>query len=140
MAAAVLFLVAYALAIIGPGVVSPLAAVRRVVTWATSMLFAIDYVVRLLLAGNRYIVRHWRDLLIIALPPLRPLRMLRPAALLAVLNRKATRGLRGRIALYVTGGAALLAFCGSQSSIPSDPTPMPRSAASATRSGGPSRP
>lgn len=44
------------------------------------------------------VLGHWLDLLIIALPLLRPLRLLRLVALLSFLNRRATAGLRGRIA------------------------------------------
>ena len=51
--------------------------------------------------------------LVVALPLLRPLRLLRLVLLLRVLNRRATTGLRGRLAVYVAGGATLLAFCGA---------------------------
>lgn len=57
--------------------------------------------------------RNWLDLLIIALPLLRPLRLLRLAALLKILNRRASAGLRGKLVVYVAGGALLLAFCGA---------------------------
>ena len=46
----------------------------------------------------------------IVLPLLRPLRLLRLIPLLSVLNRRAQTGLRGRVAIYVAGGASLLAF------------------------------
>jgi voltage-gated potassium channel len=59
----------------------------------------------------RYLVRHWYDVLVIALPLLRPLRLLRLIPLLSVLNRRAKIRLRGRVAIYVAGGAFLLAFC-----------------------------
>ena len=62
---------------------------------------------------GRYVLKHWLDVLIIALPLLRPLRLLRLVTLLKVLNRRATSGLRGRVAVYVAGGSALLAFCGA---------------------------
>jgi voltage-gated potassium channel len=58
-----------------------------------------------------YILRHWLDVLIIALPLLRGLRLLRLASLLAVLNRHAASGLQGKGAIYVIGGSSLLAFC-----------------------------
>lgn len=75
---------------------------------------ALDLLVRLALAPQRlrYLARHWLDVLIVALPLLRPLRLLRLVTLLRVLNRRATIGLRGRVAVYVVGGALLLAFCG----------------------------
>jgi voltage-gated potassium channel len=75
-------------------------------------IFIVDIVVRLALADQRlrYLGRHWYDLLVIVLPLLRPLRLLRLIPLLSVLNRRAQTGLRGRIAIYVAGGASLLAF------------------------------
>jgi voltage-gated potassium channel len=44
---------------------------------------------------------------------LRPLRLLRLVTLLGVVNSRATVGLRGRLSVYVAGGACLLAFCGA---------------------------
>ena len=83
--------------------------------WVTWALFALDYVARLVLAEHRgrYFIRHLLDLAIIALPLLRPLRLLRLASLLKVMNRKASTGLRGKVAIYVVGGSAMLAFCGA---------------------------
>ena len=43
----------------------------------------------------------------ILLPLLRPLRLLRLVALLNVLNRRVVTRPRGRLAVYVAGGAAL---------------------------------
>ena len=59
----------------------------------------------------RYLVRHWYDVLVLALPLLRPLRLLRLIPLLSMLNRRATIRLRGRVGIYIAGGASLLAFC-----------------------------
>jgi voltage-gated potassium channel len=59
---------------------------------------------------KRYLVRHWYDLLVVVLPLLRPLRLFRLIPLLSVLNRRAHTGLQGRVAIYVAGGASLLAF------------------------------
>jgi voltage-gated potassium channel len=51
------------------------------------------------------------DLAILALPALRPLRLLRVVMLLRVLNRGAIASLRGRIAVYVCGATGILLFC-----------------------------
>lgn len=112
-AAALLFLVAYAIPIIWPGVPGWLRTAFDVTSWATWVLFALDYVARLILAEDRvqHVHRHWLDLLVIVLPLLRPLRLLRLVSLLDVLNRQATRGLRGQLVTYVVGGSLLLAFC-----------------------------
>ncbi|GAB3768914.1 potassium channel family protein [Microlunatus parietis] len=115
MVAAVAFLVSYAVPIIRPEI--GLFWVERFqwASWATWALFAVDYIARLVLAEDRkgYALKHWCDLLIIALPLLRPLRLLRLVSLLEILNRKASTGLRGRVAVYVAGGSALMAFCGA---------------------------
>ena len=82
-------------------------------SWITWAIFVIDFVVRLTLADQRlrYMIRHWYDVLVLALPLLRPLRLLRLIPLLSVLNRRARVTLRGRVAVYIAGGASLLAFC-----------------------------
>lgn len=68
--------------------------------------------VRVSLADRRwsYVGHHLLDLLVIALPLLRPLRLLRLIALLRIMNRSAAGSLRGKIAIYVTGGKVLLVF------------------------------
>jgi voltage-gated potassium channel len=60
---------------------------------------------------RHYFTRHLLDLVIVALPALRPLRLLRLVVLFRVLNRKAAASLRGRIPLYVTVSAATLVLC-----------------------------
>ncbi|MFN2559807.1 MAG: potassium channel family protein [Jatrophihabitans sp.] len=58
-----------------------------------------------------YFTKHVLDLLIVALPALRPLRLLRLVVLFRVLNRKAAASLQGRVALYVSLSAATLVIC-----------------------------
>ena len=113
MVAAVAFLAAYAVPILDPGSPAWVVELCEWVTWVTWALFVLDYAARLVLAEDRrrYVLHHWVDILVIALPLLRPLRLLRLVALLAVLNRRAGLRLRGRLAVYVAGGASLLAFC-----------------------------
>ena len=113
MVAAVVFLAAYAVPILDPDLSSWLLDLCRSLSWITWGIFVVDIVVRLFLADERlrYLVRHWYDVLVLALPLLRPLRLLRLIPLLSVLNRRATIRLRGRVGIYVAGGASLLAFC-----------------------------
>ena len=87
----------------------------RVLTWVAWALFVADYLVRLALADQRrrFVVRNLFDLLVIALPLLRPLRLLRLVTLLHVLNRHAGSSLRGRAGVYVGGAAALVLFVAS---------------------------
>lgn len=115
MAAAVVFLVAYAVPILRPDLSADEQRLCHVLVWVAWAMFALDYVARLALAERRgrFFLRHLLDLVIIALPLLRPLRLLRLVPLLRVLNRKASTGLRGRVAVYVVGGSALLALCGA---------------------------
>jgi len=51
------------------------------------------------------------DLLVVALPLFRPLRLLRLVTLLQGVNRRASTQLRGKLVSYVAGGSALLSFC-----------------------------
>jgi voltage-gated potassium channel len=113
MIAAVAFLAAYAIAILHPDLPSWLLDWCRSLSWITWGIFVVDILVRLLLADERvrYLVRHWYDILVLALPLLRPLRLLRLIPLLSVLNRRATIRLRDRVGIYIAGGASLLAFC-----------------------------
>jgi voltage-gated potassium channel len=112
MVAAVVFLAAYALPVLAPDQPRWLLDVCRWLSWITWGMFVVDLVVRLALADERlrYLGRHWYDLLVVVLPLLRPLRLLRLIPLLSVLNRRARTGLRGRVAIYVAGGASLLVF------------------------------
>jgi voltage-gated potassium channel len=113
MVAAVVFLAAHAVPVLDPDLPSRLLGICQWLSWLTWGIFVIDLVVRLALADDRlrYLVRHWYDVLVIVLPLLRPLRLLRLIPLLSVLNRRAQTRLRGRVAIYVAGGASLLAFC-----------------------------
>jgi voltage-gated potassium channel len=113
MVAAVVLLAAYAVPVLDRDLPSWLLGVCQSLSWITWGIFVIDLVVRLALADERlrYLVRHWYDVLVIVLPLLRPLRLLRLIPLLSVLNRRAQTRLRGRVVIYVAGGASLLAFC-----------------------------
>lgn len=115
MAAAVLFLGAYAWPILEPGLDDPWAYLCRVVTWAAWALFASDYVVRLVMSPQRwrFVRSNLLDLVVIALPLFRPLRLLRLITLLSVLNRRVGGSLRGRVAVYVGGATTLVLFIAS---------------------------
>jgi voltage-gated potassium channel len=106
--AAAVFFVAYA----GEILASPtgvLEAVAEALIWITWAMFLVDYVVRLGLAQNRWrwFVRHLLDLAIVALPMLRPLRLMRFLTILLLLERGTGTLLRGRIVLYTVGGTIL---------------------------------
>ena len=114
-AAALLFLAAYAWPILDPTLSGAWVNACRVVAWATWALFAVDYLARLALSADRvtFVRRHVVDLVVIALPLLRPLRLLRLLTLLSVLNRRAHSSLRGRVVVYVAGATVLVLFVAS---------------------------
>jgi voltage-gated potassium channel len=114
MATALLFLAAYAWQVIGR-VQGSGAMWLEAVMWATWGIFAVDYAANLWLAKDRWnwFVRNLHELLIVALPIFRPLRLLRLVTLLSVLHRTIGETLRGRVVTYVAGSAALLVFVGA---------------------------
>jgi voltage-gated potassium channel len=115
MALALLFLDAYAWPILDPDLSGVWLRVCVVVTWLAWAGFAVDYVVRLGLAGDRrrFVRRNLLDLAVVVLPLLRPLRLLRLVRVLEVLNRAAADSLRGRVASYVVGGTVLVMLVAS---------------------------
>lgn len=106
------FLVAYAWPILDPRLDRDLESSLNVVGWAVWAAFAIDFGARIALADQRgrYVASHWYDVALIALPMLRPLRLLRALAFARILNRTAVRGLAGKVTTYVIGTA--VAGCG----------------------------
>ena len=109
--AAVVFLGAYAWEVLANAQGGAKNAAELVINavWA---LFGVDYLVRLALAPSRgqWFLHHLPDLAVIALPILRPLRLLRLVTLVGIMQRSAGTALRGRITLYTAGSAALLIF------------------------------
>lgn len=114
-AAAVAFLAAYAWPILAPDLPARWATACQLVTTVTWAAFAVDYLARVVLSRRRwaFLRGHLLDLVVVALPLLRPLRLLRLLALLGVLNRYAGGSLRGRVAVYVAGATALVLFVAS---------------------------
>jgi voltage-gated potassium channel len=109
---ALAFLVAYAWPVLDPGLDTSLRTTLEVASWTVWVAFALDFAARLYLAPARkaYAVSHWYDVALIALPMLRPLRLLRLLAFARVLNRSAAGSLVGRVSAYV-GGVAVTALC-----------------------------
>jgi voltage-gated potassium channel len=86
-----------------------------VLEWIGWTAFAIDYLVSLALARRRWrwFYRHLIDLAIVALPILRPLRLLRVASAFILLQRHAGTQFRGRIVVFAVGAAVLLVYVAS---------------------------
>ncbi|SCZ49762.1 voltage-gated potassium channel [Arthrobacter sp. UNCCL28] len=114
MATALIFLTAYAWQVIGR-VDGPAAMPFEIVLWITWGIFALDYFVNLWLAEDRmrWFLWNLHELLIVVLPFFRPLRLLRLVTLLSVLQRTVGETLRGRVATYVAGAAAMLILIGA---------------------------
>jgi voltage-gated potassium channel len=118
VAAAALFLLAYAVPILHH-TASPLerhlCTGLLVGTWAA---FGVDYVARLYLdtARRKHVNWYVLDFLILVVPIFpffRFLRVLRLLMLFRVVNRKAAVALQGRVAAYVGGTATLVILCGA---------------------------
>lgn len=86
-----------------------------VVIWTTWAFFLVDYVVRLSLATDRthWFVRHLLDLAIVALPLLRPLRLLRLVVLVSALEKAIGGAIRGRVVIYTASSVVLLVYVAS---------------------------
>lgn len=112
---ALAFLVAYAWPVLNPHLSPELEAFLNVVSWTVWVAFLVDFLIRIGLAEDRrrYVLRHWYDVALIALPMLRPLRLLRALAFARLLSRSATRTLVGRTTLYVIGTAISSVFLGA---------------------------
>ncbi|MEY9212073.1 potassium channel family protein [Thermobifida halotolerans] len=113
--ASLLFLVAWALPILLPTLDARLQQVCVWVTWLTWALFAVDYLTQVVLAPNRraFIRSHLLDLIVIALPVLRPLQILRVVTVLYRLDRSASATMRGNITLYGTVTLIIVLVCAS---------------------------
>ncbi len=118
IAAAVLFIVAYSWQVIADlsGVSHTIA---RFVMFGTWIVFAGDYVVRLIIAERRlrWFWRHSFDLLVVVLPVLRPLRLLKALTLVSTLQRTVGTQLRSSIAIYGSGAALVLVWIAALSEL-----------------------
>ena len=80
--------------------------------WVIWGVYVVDYVARIALARRRlrFIVRHPLDLLVVAAPFLRFLRLLRLVSAIATLNRVLRDDFRGRVGSYLVVSVSLLSF------------------------------
>jgi voltage-gated potassium channel len=113
-ALALVFLVAFSVQVLA----QPGGRTERALELVNAVLylaFVADYLVRLALADRRrrWFIRHLPDLAIVALPFLRPLRLLRLVVLIKAVHRAAGDAIRGRVAMYTVGGSILLIYVAS---------------------------
>lgn len=106
------FLAAYAWPILDQDLSATWKSVCRWAVWAAWAVLVADFLVRLALSSERwaFIKSTPLEIASIALPLLRPLRLLRLVTLLAVVNRHAGGTLRGRVGVYVAGSVTLVVF------------------------------
>jgi voltage-gated potassium channel len=108
-ATALLFFAAYAWEILAglTGGMELLAEALILVAWA---VFVVDYFTRLAITRHRWkwFFRHLLDLAIVLLPMLRPLRLMRFLAAIALIQRGAGGILRGRVVLFTIGSTLLI--------------------------------
>jgi voltage-gated potassium channel len=82
---------------------------------ALYFVFVADYLARLYLANprGRWFLRHLFDLAIVALPFLRPLRLLSLAVVVDVFQRAIGDSFRGRVIIYTVFGAVVMVYAAS---------------------------
>lgn len=109
--AALVFLIAYSVTVIGDVDISTAAALRVVIviTW---VLFPVSYAVEIALARRpaQWVLRHPVNLIFVLVPLLRPLRLLRVAAHSAAFQRSAGTAFRARVLVYLAGTATLVTY------------------------------
>jgi len=106
------FLAAYAIPIILAGRHPALAQFCEIVVWVLWIAFAIDFLVRLILADRKleFLRHNIIDLVTLGVPMLRPMRAL---TVVERFSSWATGHLRGKWLTYVAAGSAMLIFVGS---------------------------
>src|SRR5271167_3592131 len=105
---AVVFLVVYSVKVLA----QPVGLKSRLldgIMYALYFAFVVDYVARLILADQRtrWFFRHLLDLVIVAVPFLRPLRTLRLVVLVGALQKAFGDAIRGRIVIYTAYSVVL---------------------------------
>ncbi|MDX2822974.1 two pore domain potassium channel family protein [Streptomyces ipomoeae] len=109
------FAVAYAVPIVWPDADADVKRWCEVVEWGVWGAFALDYVVRLVLAEDRreFVRRRWLDLCAVVLPMLQQLRLLRLVATLLLVGQRARMASQIRLTTYVGGSVIGLLMFGS---------------------------
>ncbi|MGA4955386.1 potassium channel family protein [Streptomyces lavendulocolor] len=115
LALALAFGIAYAVPIVMPDAEPWVHTLCTAVEWVVWGAFAVDYVVRLVLAPSRWLfVRsHPLDLLAVLLPLVQPLRLLRLVSTLLLVGRRARMASQITLTTYVAGSVAGLLMFGS---------------------------
>ncbi|MET9832931.1 ion channel [Streptomyces sp. NPDC006385] len=112
---ALVFAVAYAVPIVEPDASPAVKSACLAVEWVVWAAFAVDYVIRLLLAERRreFVRTHWLDLCAVLLPLIQPLRLLRLVSTLLLVGQRARMASQIRLTTYVGGAVIGLMMFGS---------------------------
>ncbi|MYW65050.1 two pore domain potassium channel family protein [Streptomyces sp. SID8379] len=114
--ASLLYLVAYAIRVLGSGLPDVLRDVCLVVTYAAWAVFLVDYAVRWRLSGRRllkFVRTHWLDTLVLLLPLLRPVRIVSAYDSVQRRRDEPRLSLHARVMAYAGLSAGLLGFAAS---------------------------
>lgn len=111
---AVAFLIDYSITVLARPH-GPTADVLEAIMVVLYLVFVVDYFARLILAHDRrrWFLRHLLDLAVVALPFLRPLRVLRLIVLFGAMQRVVGQAVRGRVIAYTGACAVLLVYVAS---------------------------
>ncbi|WP_026929992.1 potassium channel family protein [Glycomyces tenuis] len=115
---ALLFLIAYAAPILYDDMPAWGEQVATLINLAVWVLYAADYIWRLVLAGRgnrlRFVYTHPLDLVMVLIPLTRPLRVVRMMLVIVeAFSRHARTSLRTKATLYITGLTAMILFVSS---------------------------
>ena len=115
---ALMFLAAYAVPILNPDLPQWGQRVAWLVNLAVWVLFAVDYVLRLYLAGKgnrlRFVYTHPLDLIMVLIPLARPLRLVRMVlVLIEAFSRHARTSLRTKASVYISGVTMMILLVSS---------------------------
>lgn len=114
-AASLLFLLCYAVHVLARGIDPLWRDIALILTLVTWLAFAVDYAVRLVLSGQRlrFVTSHWLDTVVLALPLLRPLRMVKVYSAVQERRDEPRLSLHARVMTYAGLTSALLGFAGA---------------------------
>ena len=112
---ALVFLGVYAWPILDPELPPGLDSTLATLNIAIWVFFGLDFVARVWLSTDRvtYILQHWIDLGLVALPVLRPLRALRAVQALSWIGRRTSVSFHGQAAVYIACAVPLIVFVGA---------------------------
>lgn len=112
-----IFLGAYAAHVLDPGLPQAVHSALLAVVYTAWTAFAVDYVARMRLSGERlgprYVAHHMLDTVVLLLPLLRPLRAVHLYQVMQRRHEQPRLSLYGRVIAYAGMSAVLLGFSGA---------------------------